>query len=437
MKYKEVTILIDFKIYLYLFEPIIDYLLSKNVRVYLCLPDSLVLETRKILSESENLTFISLNKIKENNKIRFAVHRACSILFTRTDFSFQFKKKREQSTKKFSGMTGRLLQISKYTPKISNQKINKFLSFVSGINLNNPFPTPLIMVGSLNASAELLGAKGQKIITVMESWDHAVKQPCGHKSHEFWGWNQDLCADWERMQGCELNRVFHPLKLRYGHEVFPNSHEYSLDKKARVQVMYPVASTAKFSIKILVDIEKKLIEELITATQELGWDLFIKPRPNGLDNEFDFAKKHSHVSVGNVSHGDIINPADYYYTEQDNLDRFQALEDVDFVFNAFTTFGLDAAVAQIPVLQLDLRQAIGFEDSSMVYNNYHIKNYLINTSTLLCPVNETLHSALMDNKDNIEGLAKKYKDELNLWLYKYSDSSEAIKNILNQTFDFT
>lgn len=437
MKYKEVTILIDFKIYLYLFEPIIEYLLAHNVNVYLCLPDDLIVETKKILKRHDNLKFLSLSTIKKGNKTRFSLHRVCSILFTRSDFSFQFKKKREQSTKKFTGLTSLLLNISKYTPKIPNNKINSFLSFISGFNLKNPFPTSLVMVGSLNASAELLGAKNLKVITVMESWDHAVKQPCGHKSDEFWGWNQDLCDDWERSQGCKISKVFHPLKLRYGHESFPKKRDITLHKKQGIKIMYPVASTKKFSIKILVDIETKIIEELIRATRELGWELFIKPRPNGLDGEFDFVKKFSHVTVGGVSHGDILNPADYYYSEEDNFKRFQPLEDIDFVFNAFTTFGLDAAVAQIPVLQLDLQQTIGFENSHMVYNNYHIKNYLINTSTLIRPINETLYTSLISNKRRIENIALSYTNELNCWLYKYTSSEEAITETLNQTFNLS
>ena len=434
-KIKEVTIVIDYMIYVYLFEPIVRYLLQRNVKVVLCVPDNLQSDIKSVIGSDVNLSFISLTEIKLKNKFRFVLHRICSILFTRTDFSFQFKKRREQSTKKVRGGIGLLLRISRFTPKVPNVKINKFLSYVSGIGLKNPFPTENVIVGSLNASAELLGGKNLRIITIMESWDHAVKDPNGYVSDIFFGWNQDLCDDWKAIQGDEECRVFHPLKLRYAHEQFCSKPKIREFTKQRRRVLYPVASTAKFSIGILVEIEKKLIYELINITKELGWELYIKPRPNGMTGEFDYAKEFEHVEVGDVSHADIINPADYYYSEQDNVKRFAPLQNIDLVINAFTTFGLDAAVANIPVLQLDLRQALNFEDSSMVYNNYHIKKYLISTNNLLKPVGCDLTTAILENKEQLFDIAESYKKELNNWLFRYESSNDAIQKCFDKLLE--
>lgn len=431
MKNDEVTIVIDFKIYLYLFEPIIRYLLQKNVKIYLAAPQDIMPEVKDILGGLE-VTFVNLSEIKSKNKFRFYFHRTIATLCTRQDFSFQYKKKRQQTTKKAAGMQGILLKIARFTPKVSNKKINAFLHKVSGIGLKNPFPTNKIMVGSLNASAELLTSKTQKVITVMESWDHSVKHPNGYRSDLFLGWNNSLCEDWKITQG-DLNvEVFHPLKLRYAHETF----RWESKRNTKLKVLYPVASTKKFSIDILVQIEKKIIQELVHVTKKLDWGLVIKPRPNGLDGEFDYLLENDHVKVANVSHGNITNPANYYFTEKDNYDRFSLLEEINLVINAFTTFGLDSIAVGVPVLQLDLRKCESFEDSHMVYSNHHIEKYLISSDDLIRPVDTTLYAELYDKKDILLEVAEKYTNKMRHWLYKYKNTEDAMRNCFSK-IDFT
>ena len=99
-------------------------MLTHKVKVYLCLPDNLLAETKEILKNHEAIDFISLTKIKKQHKIRFILHRICSILFTSADFSFQYKKKLEQTTKKYSGFQGILLRVARFTPKVANKNIN-------------------------------------------------------------------------------------------------------------------------------------------------------------------------------------------------------------------------------------------------------------------------------------------------------------------------
>ncbi len=430
MKQDSVTIVIDYKIYLYLFEPIIKYLLSKHVRVYIAASSDILVEIKDILAD-EDIIFINLSEIKSKNKLRFYIHRVLLTLCTREDFSFQYKKKRQQTTKKYKGMQGALLRIARFTPKIANKKINSFLHKIVGIGFKNPFPTKKIMVGSLNASAELLTAKSQEVITIMESWDHPVKHPNGYVSNVVLGWNKSLCEDWIETQSDKNVKIFHPMKLRYAHEKYIRN----LPQAKRKKVMYAVSSTAKFSIEVLVEIEKKIILELIEITKELGWDLLIKPRPNGMDGEFDFALKDSHVSVSSVSHGKISNPANYYYSDEENDKRFSLLDDIDLVINAFTTFGLDAAVAGLPVLQLDLRQAIGFESSYLIYNNYHIDKYLINKENLIKPVGQTLIKYISNSKLDLFNMASNYSHDLRSWLYLYPSSSDAINECIGPEFN--
>lgn len=430
-KINEITILIDFKIYLYLFEPIIKELAQSGVKLHIAAPNGIKEYIQENMNDYEFI-FIDYELLKEKHKFRFLIHRVCGILFTRSDFSWQFYKKRNNITQKQKGIKKYLFYISKITPKIPNKRINKFLSSISGFLLNNPFPTKHIMAGSLNASPELLGASNQFIFTIMESWDHAVKEPNGYVSDVFFGWNESLCNDWKNLQGDKNCKVLHPLKLRYSNEIFKWNKQ---KQKKKFKVLYPVSSTKKFSIDILVKIERVIIEELVDACRKLNWDLFIKPRPNGSEGEFDYAKEYAHVEVGEVSHGLIDNPANYFYTQDDNKNRFKSLNDVDLVINAFTTFGLDAASANIPVAQLDLRKAPGFELSYEIYDNYHIKNYLINKDNVIQPQGISLSEALLSKNIQILIDAEAYSKSINNWLYKYENTEKAIKDCFNQYFN--
>lgn len=424
---KSVSVIVDFKVYLYLFEPIIESLSKENYVINLYIPDELVFDAKNVFCKNDSLIINSLTHIKKKNKFRFAIHRVLLLLFTRTDFSFQFKKKREQTTKKFTGTTGFLLKLSRFTPKISNKSINKFLSSITGTFFKNPFKDNIIIVGSLNASAELLSAKHQKIVTVMESWDHAVKEPNGYTSTLFLGWNKLLCHDWKMNQFDNNTKEFYPLKLRYAREVVKQQRILASNNEGRrFKVLYPVASTRKFSIGVLCDIEERLIAELAKICKQLNWDLHIKPRPNGMIGEFDYLNHFSHVTVGHVSHGDINNPANYFFSDVDNAKRFQEVLDSDLVINAFTTFGLDCAAAGVPVLQLDLRLASDFLDSSVIYNNHHIKQYLINTDSLIRPDGECFFDYFINCNKDLVKIAEKYTEEMNQWLFNFDDTNSAL-----------
>lgn len=430
MREHQITIVIDFKIYIYLFDPIIRYLIERNVEVNLVAPSEFKYELEETFSGLE-ITHIDYGLIKTRNRLRFIIHRVCTVLLTRSDFSWQFHKKRHQLTKKARGIQRGLLFLAKFTPKIPNKHINKVLNFIGGLGLSNPYPTTNVMVGSLNASAELLGARNQNVITVMESWDHAVKEPNGYTSDIFLGWNSSLCEDWKRVQGDANCLHFHPLKLRYAHEEV----KWQPRKSVKTRILYPAAGTRKFSIGVLVELERQIIDELILASKELDWELYIKPRPNGSVGEFDYALEHSHVVVGSVSHDSISNPANYFYSDKDNQERFSMLHDIDLVVNAFTTFGLDAAAAGLPVLQLDLREATGFEESKLVYNNYHIKQYLINQNHVVKPKDKTLSNYLLLNKSELLASAERYSQNLKEWLFTYDDSSEALDDCLGKMID--
>lgn len=430
MKKNEVTIVIDFKIYLYLFEPIIQYLLQKGVKVYLAASQDIMPEVKDILSGLE-ITFINLSEIKSKNKFRFYVHRMLLTLCTREDFSFQYKKKRQQTTKKAAGMQGILLRIARFTPKVANKKINGFLHKVNGVGLKNPFPTNKIMVGSLNASAELLTAKTQKVITVMESWDHPVKHPNGYCSHSIYTWNRSLSLDWIANQYEKNCFDFYPLKLRYPlqHRLV-SRQESAKDKKV---IMYAISSTARFSINVMTSLDLRIIEALIKATRRAGWTLRLKPRPNGTLGEFDHYAEHEHVEVLPINEH-VANPANYYLDDKYNNKRFSDLDDVSVVVNSFSTFGLDAACYGVPVIQLDLRENKHFLDSYMVFDNYHLKTHVLQRENTFNVRNELLEDAIFDALSGSLEFARGYSEEIYQWLTQGRDLNSALNMLYMNEF---
>lgn len=325
-----------------------------------------------------------------------------------------------------------LVKLSRVLPKVPNKSINAFLERLVGIGLRNPFKTKTIIAGSLNASAELLCAKGQIIITVMESWDHAVKHPNGYTSELVFAWNNDLKKDWQRVHNDQNVYAFYPLKLRYARDVV------SLWSKSEKQIgrpffVYSVSSTRRFSIKILVDLERRLIRDMARAAEMAGWDLFIKPRPNGEDGEFsDFIKEFPCIRIGSIVDQKVGQAADYYLSDEYNKKRFSEIAGAKFVINAFTTFGLDSAAAGVPVLQIDIRNADGYADSSLIYENYHLKSYLLQRDPVL-RIHGDFVSYLSRFLKAPNDFPVQYSAELEAWLFSNRSQADAIDELIEKS----
>jgi hypothetical protein len=298
--------------------------------------------------------------------------------------------------------------------------------------MRNPFKTNTVLAGSLNASAELLCANEQTVITVMESWDHAVKMPNGYTSELVFTWNTALRDDWRRVQNDANVRVFYPLKLRYARDTV-STWAARRALPVRPFFVYSVASTRRFSIQVLVDLEQKLIRDLARAADAVGWDLFVKPRPNGEPAEFmEVLKEFPNVRIGSVLDRQAQQAADYFLSDEYNHSRFSEINGARFVVNAFTTFGLDCAAAGIPVLQIDLRRAEGYADSNFIYQNYHLKSYLL-PSEFVFRVRGDLVSSLIDFLKSPDDRPEKYSEELLGWLFGGQTQRAAVEDLVNRS----
>lgn len=427
----ELSVLIDTRINAYLFAPILRALNDRGIKIYIYTPSSIIMNVMNDLGNISGITYCDLDPIRLRYKNRWRAHRVAMDLFTRDDFSFQFYKRRNQITKKLPRLRRYISILSRIVPKVPNSMINSFLGKIAGFGRTNPFRTPVVLVGSLNSCAELLSSRGQKVITVMESWDHAVKEPNGYRSDLVFVWNNALKEDWIRTHGDDNVDVFFPLKLRFALEL---SKHLKTERPSGVTpfCVYAVAGTRRFSIDILIDLERKLIRDLARATRAAGWDLFIKPRPNGEEGEFDeILKGFDHVKVGSIAVQNADQAANYFLSDNYNRLRFAEIEGASFVINAFTTFGLDAATAGIPVLQIDLQKADGYSSSRMIYNNYHIKSYLLPHDTVMRPSGDLVNwfSNFLNAPDNNP---ERYAETIREWLFEGRSADQSLDYLTNR-----
>jgi hypothetical protein len=427
-----VSVIVDSRIYGYLFAPIIRALIAKDVYVFVYSPQHVMNEIKCDIGVVSNIEYLNLDPIRKKNRWRWMLHRIGMDVLVRDDFSYQLFKRNQEITKALPLTRRLLVKLSRLLPKVPNKSINLFLERLAGFGLSNPFCTKTILAGSLNGSAELLSARDQVVVTVMESWDHAVKLPNGYTSELVFAWNEDLRKDWQRVHNDQNILCFYPLKLRYARSVV-SAWDKPKNRDARPFFVYAVSSTRRFSIGVLTSLEQRLIRDLAKAADLAGWDLFIKPRPNGEQGEFStILQEFSNVRVGSIVDEKVSYPADYFLSDDYNERRFSEIVGAEFIVNAFTTFGLDAAAAGIPVLQIDIRDADGYLESNLVYENYHIKNYLLPNDNVL-----KIGGDLVINFSKFLGAPdsspQQYSSELAGWLFGGRTQARALDDLVDKT----
>ncbi len=431
-----ISILIDARIYGYMFSPIIASLVKKGIGVTVYVPQSILESVKLDLPKSELITYKELDPILRANRFRYFIHLIGLYLLTSEEFLFRSFKRMQNAHEEAEPLKKMILTIGKYFPKLPDEKVNTTLSKLSGAFFKNPFDSKIILVASQNSCPHLLGLKSQKVVTVMESWDHAVKKPNGYASDIVFAWNSSLREDWIARQHDQLVHVFWPLKLRYAKNVKLVQDDSSGLISKRKYCVYCVTATRRFSPPLIIELEKRLIRDIAKATELAGWDMLIKPRPNGEFGEFDdVLNEFPNTRIGSMQSQEVNEPANYFLDDQYNATRFAEVSGADFIINAFTTFGLDAAAANLPVLQIDIRDAIGYGDSNFYYENDHIKKYLLTDHHVL-KLTGNLVESFSHYLSNPDDLPMEYSKALRRWLFTEESETEAIERLIKEVLEY-
>lgn len=397
---KKIDILISTKIELYVLEPIIDFLLKKG-----CM---LSIWTNQSIQEELNKRYPSqIQFYKKTNsfyqKLLKIFHKIFLILFTPHEFSSQYRRMMLKIFTKRRNIWSVFYNISYITPKLKdiNSKTFHFFKYITPNYLNGD----LIIVPSLNAYGHILNNSRYKIITILESWDHVMKVPNGYLSNKVFTWNQDLNKDWYDFQESTSTETIFPLKLRY-------AINNRITNQSGNKIVYAAAFTRLYSNPTFERLEKEIIHEICKSTKLSSMQFHIKPRPISDFGEFEEFLKYDHVSIGDFKSPEK-NAANYYFSDQDNISRFEEIKNVKYVINCFTTFALDAALYGIPVLQLDLRRS--HTESKALYRNHHIEKYFISSRNTL-KVENDLTKELLEYNSSPRKNHILFSSELSNWI---------------------
>jgi hypothetical protein len=309
--------------------------------------------------------------------------------------------------------------------KPSSKSLNNSLARVFGWLVPLRFPAKHVLVISTAQTPLLLCRPDLRVDTVVDSWDHPVRRVAGYRTHTAIAWNTDLAEDWGRHQGARQLAIGPAVKLQYA-----INSPVAKAVAARV-ALYPMATT-RYAGPWFAD-EMRLLESICRGTAETGWQLVVKPKPMTEPDELaGLSQRWEHVQVGayHTSSGAL----DYRLDDDYNAQRLKELRAVGVVINSVTTFGLDAACAGVPLLQINVTGVAELGSFSVAASNAHLHRHLyrLTQSSLITPTDlRSLEGQLQDFLCTADlSSARIASDRLREWVSQGTvsptDSSEAL-----------
>lgn len=268
-------------------------------------------------------------------------------------------------------MKARLVRLVRRIPlKPGPRTINRLAPAMISKHVPPAFPSDHVVVISFPGDPFLLCRRGLTVDTVIDSWDHPVRRTAGYKTRTAVAWNESIGKDWQRFQGAELVAIGPPVKLQYALDRPPRPHaDRGVDRIA----LYPVA-TSPMAPEWYSD-ECRFIDAVCRATAQAGWELLLKPKPMTAAGSLDtFAKRYAHVRV--CRYHESRGALDYRLDDAYNETRLHDLDQASLVISTVTTFGIDAAAAGVPLVQVDLREMGDIPALAAAAQNYQLETYL-------------------------------------------------------------
>lgn len=422
---REVTFMLPNQVGLYTLLPIIEEVLRRHVTVYVACRHALADTVHSALSLPP-ASIVPLEPIERRNRALGRLHRLLMFTFTGRDFSSHYREFHDLA--KLGGPIRNLMwrlgnRMPSWPPLSINTRVQSYINPL----MRNPFPSRRIIALSQTSQAHLLCARGQNVVTVMESWDHPYKAPAGFCSETVVAWNASLAADWTQFQGEGDVVVGYPLKLRYA-LAQAAAHPVTDTVGRRPTALYAASTSSLTAYPGWFSDECRLIRAICVATADAGFDLTVKPKPAGMRGEFDqLAREFPHVRIGTYREG----PArvDYYLDDDYNNRRLHELAGCDVVISSGTTFALDAAAAGRPVLQLDLRGSHEFPVVARAADRYHIASYLMGDASLVFrPGSFGFASEMASYLGALDNRPRMLSEHLREWLAP-RDFDEAVSSI--------
>ncbi len=251
--------------------------------------------------------------------------------------------------------------------KPSSPTINRFLRRRFGHALPRQFPSRRVLAISFPLVPLRLCQRDLIVDTVVDSWDHPVRRTAGYRTRIAIAWNDDLGRDWQTYQGADRVLIGPPVKLEYA---LGNPTQATNQKRT---MLYPVATSSHYPTWF--EEELAIIGAIARAARRAGWDVLVKPKPENRLEEFEpILGKFANLSLGAFLGS--FGALDYHLSPDYNDKRLIELSQATLVVNGLTTFGLDAACAGVPLIQLDLRSCESLRVLRGVAANHHLAAHL-------------------------------------------------------------
>ena len=306
------------------------------------------------------------------------------ILFVSENFSFVYK---HEFVNKESLKIRILRKV--FFLKLPNDKVNKsFLKlnnlFFKNKSIEKYFDLNLMITFTKVYYAHLIPSKDRvPHINIMESWDHPMKFPYYLFPNYSLTWNKDLAKDTKRVQHLLKVKQITPLKFKYLYECnnididkllndIKNTTYYEeiMNLQNKKVILYPTTTS---SANIMHQGEMKLIKELCEVFEGTLYYLYIKPKPNAPNGDYDIFKSYKNVIIGiyaDSALGSDILDSNY------NIFRYLLLKYSNIVINAGTTFALEAAIVDKNIIQLNLEEGNYFGFAKWC-KTYHLSKYVL------------------------------------------------------------
>lgn len=399
------TALISSRIDVVAAEPYLDALVARGVPLHLACPAPLA---PVLAARYPHAAAIPLEPLVAGTRWARRAHNLLCILFEGEGPSRNLRLRYVRDLARRSWKVRALLAVSRRLPKLSARRLNALLGRLLAPGQRNPFPTRHVLAVSHVTSPHLLCARGIEVVTLNESWDHPAGRSAGYPSAAVIAWNRDIGRDWQELQGAAEVLVGIPVKLRYAIEARQASEGVRT-------AMYAVGTCA--TERDWYDDELVLIDDLCRATRRAGWTLVVKPRPAGPQHELpSFAERYEHVRLATPPQS--LGARDYDLGADYNAARLRELRESTLVINAITTFGLDAACAGSPVLQLDLRGSRRYPALAGAQRNHHLERYLLDRqgATLRLAPEETASEVVAAFLAAPDDRPRRFRDALRAWM---------------------
>ena len=312
---------------------------------------------------------------------------------------------------------GRLLcKISEIIRLYKIRQLTRILLFVFfRFCRHSKFDTSLVITFSRVSCPYLFFGQTIKHLHIVESWDHAYKEPWFLRPRRTMVWNSDIRDEVKQYQGITRFHRIKPLKFLYAGATRKRSYSthnpdfeaaieenYSRDmgfigKNIRKYIVYPLAFSDS-NLDYVVG-ELRFLDHLVEAAMHVGVTVYLKPKPFGqnglLSSKFS---NHSNVFVGSeplLNNGlDLLSPTYNHY-------RRSLLKNCLKVIDIGSSFVIDAAMAEADTILLKIT-TFGYSDKFDrrridLGHQRHFKDYWRETDGGI----ESLSAIIMQSNDKL------------------------------------